>query len=181
MKKKIIILITPLIIMIFYILYQYYLYLTKEFDVYFPIIGYDPRDIIKGNYLSFKILYSKNFFQCEKEKEIQCGCIEFKNDNNNQQIGYISQLENCSNIHCNLFLHLECRNNEYIIPHTEYFITEESLKYFSVVPENSYILLRISKEGQSSIDELFIYNSQEQKLISIKDYIKIKESINKFK
>lgn len=180
MKKKYIILIIPLTIMIFYILYQYYLYLTKEYFVYFPIVGYDPRDILKGNYLSFKILYSEKVFQCDKEKEIQCGCIEFKTDNNNQQIGYISKLEICPKIDCNPFLYLECKNREYIIPHTQYFITEESLNYFSTVPENSYILLRINKKGQSNIDDLFVYNLDQQKLFSIKDYIKNKKSINKF-
>ncbi|MFN3604184.1 MAG: GDYXXLXY domain-containing protein [Leptonema sp. (in: bacteria)] len=171
MKREILFFLFPLGIIIFYVFFSYYRYAKSESFVYFPIQSYDPRDLIKGQYLEFNVIYADTSYECDREQNTKCGCIEFKEDKNFQIIGFISNIHDCNVTQCQPKIQLKCRNQVYTIPHHKYFLSEEKAKSNIPISENSYILLTIDKNGKSNIRQIFVYDTKKKKLIGIQEYL----------
>lgn len=176
MKKQILLLSIPLVIIIFYIFYHYFKFIQSNELVYFPITGYDPRNILSGHYIQFKVQQNQNI-NCNIPNEILCGCIQFIKDKNNLIIGEIQlPLKECKNLDCKPKIQLQCINNEFMIPHTKFYLTEKAETIVPIIPENSYILLKIDFDGKSYINNIFIYEENSKTFLTIYDYIHQKES-----
>jgi uncharacterized membrane-anchored protein len=187
MKKKIILLLIPFVIMVSYILeksIRYYILSKQEKIYYFPLEGYDPRDLIKGHYITFRIRYNPEvYFDCRENERIQCSCLEEYNIDSDIKIAKtIPPVFECSEgkKYCEnkKFIQLECKNDRFIIPHTQYFLSEELAQYVWRLPENSYIGLRIDEKGKSQIIDIYVL--EEKNFIPLLEFAKrIKQEQNK--
>jgi uncharacterized membrane-anchored protein len=175
MKNKIIFLTIPFLILLIYILFRTieYVYFSQQETYYFRIEGYDPRDLIKGNYLLYRIRYNDEYFVCNTNKEIKCGCIHQDSIDKKYKISKIlPPLMECNDIKklCNRFIQLECDKNYYIIPHQRYYIPEDFSNAVNKIPfDKSYVGLRIDLQGKSQIEEIYIL---EDKFIPLIEYLK---------
>ncbi len=178
MKKHILMLSSPIIIMFVYISYHYYKFHQSNQFIYFPISGYDPRSIISGHYIHFKIQQNPTI-NCNRENEILCGCIQHTIDKMNLSIGEIKlPLNECTKMHCKPKIQLQCINQEFIIPHTKFYLSEKFETLIPTIPLNSYVLLKIDEEGKSYIENLYVYDEISQRLITLEEYI-VKKEYNK--
>lgn len=177
MKNTLLFLSLPLIIIHIYIFYHYFLFFQSMAFIYFPISGYDPRSLLTGHYIDFKIVLNETI-PCPIENEILCGCIQKIQDQNNLLIGNIRlPLSQCQDLNCKPKIQLQCIKKEFIIPQTKFFLTEKA-KDISSIPEHSYILLRVDDDGKSYIENLYIYKKETNTLITIHEYIQHKEMKN---
>ncbi len=177
MKNKIIFLTIPFLIILIYILFQtiQHVYFSQQKTYYFRIEGYDPRDLIKGNYFLYRIRYNDEYFPCDSDKEIKCGCIAQYYLDNKYQISKVQPpLSECNNIKklCNSFIQLECNNNYFIIPHSKYYIPEDFSNAVRKIPfDKSFVRLRIDLKGESQIEEIYILDGKFTPLIEyLKNY-----------
>ncbi len=171
MNKNLFYFLTPLAIMFAYIMYHYYKYSQKEFLVNFPIESFDPRDPVRGQYLNFRIIYSKSEFLCKEENKVECGCIEVIEDKNSEKVGWISELKQCEQIQCQPFLKFVCKNGVWTIPHSKFYLSESLAKLIMEIPKDSYIQLNIQKNGDSHIHQLFVKNPYTEKLQPLEEYL----------
>ena len=175
MKNKIIFLTIPFLIILIYILFQtiQHIYFSQQKTYYFRIEGYDPRDLIKGNYFLYRIRYNDEYFVCNTNKEIKCGCIHQDYIIEKYPISkVVPPLRECKDIKkiCNRFIQLECENNYYIIPHQRYYIPEDFSNAVNKIPfDKSYIGLRVDPNGSSQIEEIYIL---EDKFVPLIEYLK---------
>ncbi len=177
---KIIFIFIPFVIIILYTIYKsiHYQNQLKNKVYYFPIDGFDPRDLIRGHFIQFRVKYNDVYFSCKELSEINCGCIEFYNKDNIRISIVIPPIENCSIIknQCKEFIQVECTEiayNEYKyqIPITKYYFPEKYKNILLTAPENAYIGLIIDNQGKPLIKDLYILNNKN--LIPILEYLNI--------
>ncbi|GIX40663.1 MAG: hypothetical protein KatS3mg129_0396 [Leptospiraceae bacterium] len=183
MNRKIIFLAIPYIIIVFYIIYRtihYYTLLKQDKIYYFSLEGYDPRDLIKGHYFTFRIRYNREeYFSCKyKHKaKIQCACLQEKSlPDTDIKISELQKpLYECNiiNQYCDKFIQLECDGYYFQIPQNQYFLSEDLSKYVWRIPENSYIGLLIDKKGKSQIQDIYVL--KDDQLIPIIEYAKLQK------
>ncbi len=177
---KILFIFIPFVIIVLYTIYKsiHYNIQLKNKVYYFPVEGFDPRDLIRGHYIEFRVKYYQVYFSCLKLLESNCGCIEFYNKNNIQISIVVPPIEDCSIIknQCKEFIQLECteityNKYEYRIPVTKYYFPEKYKNVLLTAPENAYIGLLIDNQGKPLIKDIYILN--DKKLVPIQEYLNI--------
>lgn len=132
---------------------EYHLSVGKQWD--FALTGYDPRDLLRGHYLRFRIDYDwqENKQSCNTNK----GCSYCLTDIGNQAPKV--QIVN-ANIakQCDGFMQydkLQTPLNRFYIPETQAILAEKLLRK-ARVDKTAYLRLSINKKGVPRIVDLLI-------------------------
>lgn len=111
----------------------------------FPIIGFDPRDLLSGHYLQYRIDY-KIPVNCEENAEQWCLCIE-----SGKPYAYASEEGRCEALSCTNTLKGRCEGRRFIAGIERYYFPEKYKSKLAVVPGKSTISVSINKSGKSVV------------------------------
>lgn len=129
-------------------------------SVTLAVEGYDPRDLLSGYYLRYRIKYEADL--CGKEEGEACACLERK------QTGISSAWATpCSQAPstCSVFIRGRCATGQFHAGIERYYIPEDKRHSVPVIPKGATISVRVDKTGKA-VTEGFSIKGQ-----SLEDYL----------
>lgn len=122
-----------------------------------PIGGYDPRDLLKGRYLQFRLLLDAEHTEereaCDASKEECCWCLTRTNDTpaaRAERASCHSARELCDGA---LPLQAATRNFRFYVPESQAAILEKEL-LDARAADNAYATFALDNNGQARVLEL---------------------------
>lgn len=134
--------------------------LRKSKSLVLPVQGYDPRDLLSGHYLIYKVHYDLNCPDNLKDFPVTAYmCFEpFK------YISVLKQPENCS-----LFIKGECKGNlEFKTDADRYYIPEDKAKQLEEIflkADKKEVVLSVTRKGHVLVKDLIIEGQSIKTLI----------------
>lgn len=132
--------------------------LTKQNspEVRFTISGYDPRDLLSGHYLRFRINYGFDNICVEQYGE---NCLVIGKDaEHNYYKGIWSGP--CNNkpaqFSDNIYLKGYCSGSMFTANIERYYISEASSAFLQSIPQNASIALSINKQGKALVKQMYV-------------------------
>jgi uncharacterized membrane-anchored protein len=125
---------------------QYALRVKQGNEVTLAIAGFDPRDLLSGHYLQFRVDYGLEI-DCTNTGP-RCICLESAGDR------YVAKRENnCSGESeaCAHRLRGQCENNRFVAGIERFYFPEQYQKALAVVPPAATITVSLSKDGTGVI------------------------------
>jgi len=133
-------------------------------EVELPILGFDPRDLLSGHYLRFRIDYGKDIKLCQDEYEA-CVCLTQTDTGlwqGSPSPNYCHDVKD----RCEVHLRGHCSNGNFDIGIERYYFAEKHSKKLAVVPPKATVTMRVGDGGVAVIDELKVDGKP------IKDFLK---------
>lgn len=132
---------------------------AKEYRV--RIEGYDPRDLLSGHYMRFQFSFARGV-DCSKpegalgEGREVCVCL-YTNSADSRFIEG-NDLKSCSSAsqECPLYIAGACRYGRFSTGLEQYYIPDELAPSLAVLPSDSNVSIRLSREGKGLITGLFV-------------------------
>ena len=115
--------------------------LTLAREVTLPVTGYDPRDLLYGHYLSYRVNYGITFPYPSIEPS--CVCLS-------QGADGIAQAT------CPLFIRGTRDRNEFNAGIERYYIPEQYQHALSSIPQNTTIKVRVAKSGSAYVTDMYV-------------------------
>jgi len=135
----------------------------------FELQGYDPRDLLRGHYLQFTILYDWDKGKNECRSGIDC-CLCLTKNSNPERTTVVPKVHNesCTTARnqCDGYI-LSSKQNEL----NRYYIPEESAKRAELLltkaraKQQAYLQVSINKKGEPAIVDLIIDNQSINELL----------------
>ena len=127
--------------------------LTLAREVSLPVTGYDPRDLLSGHYLSYRINYGMTFTYPIIEPS--CVCLSQGADGIAQATwqGECSQRDKAT---CPLFIRGTRDRNEFNAGIERYYIPEQYQHALSSIPQNTTIKVRVAKSGSAYVTDMYV-------------------------
>jgi uncharacterized membrane-anchored protein len=140
----------PIISLLLLTFYKQNIYSNgKEFEL--NISGYDPRDLISGHFVTYRIEYGFNPCEFNEVQEI-CICLS-------QSESIPVKLESCDLvISCDAFIKGKCKNNIFEAGIEKYFIPEnKAIEIDKIVRGGkSKIKIAVDKKGNALVKDLIL-------------------------
>lgn len=122
-----------------------------------PIKGYDPRDLISGHYLEFRIDFGDKD-PCKNSKTPPtedgsrlCLCLNGYDKN----LGIVwSGICSSKPESCHPILAGRCQGGNFVTGKERFYISEGDSKVLAVVPPHSTVMMTVSDNGDPSLKEL---------------------------
>ena len=133
---------------------------TKGNSVTLAVEGYDPRDLLSGYYLRYRIKYEANL--CEQQEGEVCACLGMK------ETGIFKAWAKPCNeapAACSAFIRGSCSTGQFRAGIERYYIPEDKRHSVPVIPEGATISVRVDKSGKA-VTEGFSIKGQ-----SLEDYL----------
>jgi uncharacterized membrane-anchored protein len=158
-------LVFPIVVLVALIVYrQARVMIGKE--IILPITGFDPRDILSGHYLIYRIDYGiKNDNQCNYDNKDKDAYICLEKDSSNPEKyssnmymdTYDADLME-SGSECFVVIKGKCKDGRFTAGIEKFFIPEEYAASLDKAVRNrkGRIVLSVSKSGSASIKDLLI-------------------------
>lgn len=146
----------------------YYQSIIKNgLELTLPIEGYDPRAILSGHYLAFKINYNQRV-RCQRDCRVndkqQLICKDLPDKqylciSTNKVIAEHTQLDKQAP-DCTYALTGVCRNGEFIADISRFYIPEGDAERLNamIVAKGAKIILRLDRNANTIVQDLLINN-----------------------
>ncbi len=137
----------PILCLLLLVGYKKYI-LSYGHEVKLPIIGYDPRDLLSGQYLVYTIDYGVKVCSDKSGRKDAFVCLS------NKTFAY-NKSKNCK-----VFIKGECYRGRFSAGIEKYFIPEKRAKKLEdlIRDKKAHIILSVTKSGVAQIKELLIDN-----------------------
>jgi uncharacterized membrane-anchored protein len=146
-KYQIIAIFLPLVAMSIWVgSYAFVRQTAREFT--FPIAGYDPRDLLSGHYLQYRVDY-KLPLKCEMNAPEWCVCIE-----DSTPYAFVSREGRCSEISCSMPMKGRCDGLRFLAGIERFYFPEKFTKKLAVVPPRSSITISLGSSGQAVVKSM---------------------------
>ena len=122
-------------------------------EVELPISGYDPRDLLSGHYLTYRVEYG-NIGSCGNRSFDEAMCLCLEKDSSGKAIG--TQLSSCEETSCRLFLKGNCRYGRFEAGIERFYFSESHQKALAVVPPKATIKVKVTSGGTGIVQSLLI-------------------------
>lgn len=128
----------------------------KEFTL--PVEGFDPRDLISGHYLMYRVVYGSDI-KCPNEKIKSYVCMDPKT--------YFS-FSKPSFGNCSLFIKGDCDHGNFKAGIERFYIPEQFSRELTekIVKHKGKILISVSRRGDAQVKDLLIENCPWKNYIS---------------
>lgn len=139
-------LIVPIVALAFLVGYKEYTLSTGR-EITLPITGYDPRDLLSGHYLIYRVNY---------------GVKGICNNNGHSKVGYVCLNPKVFTYHwpdnCHLMIRGVCRYDQFNAGIERYYVPEEEAKRLEdlVRSNKASILLSVLRNGKAQVKDLLI-------------------------
>ena len=131
--------------------------LSQGIQVRLRIEGYDPRDLLRGQYIRYSLTQEGDGGRCELERSspnsAQCGCLTPEAQPPFHSIAWVGLCEK-KPADCTLFLVGSCRSGRFTAGIEEYYIPEKLAPALQTIPPNSSIVVRVSQSGRSQVVQM---------------------------
>lgn len=123
-----------------------------------PISGYDPRDILSGHYVTYRVEYGVANL-CEGYEEdlnlYQNGCVCLFED---PSINYYKEYCETGDSTCSLFIKGKCSNRRFIANVERYYIPEAKASEYDrkVRSGKSKVVLSVKRDGSAMVEKLIL-------------------------
>ncbi len=124
-------------------------------EVEFAISGYDPRDLLSGHYLTYRVDFGGDW-KCSNELQYVPSCLCLEKDSSGKAKA-ISQ-QPCDDTTCPLFLKGDCRYGTFEAGIERFYFAEQHQKALAIVPPKASIKVKISSSGTGYVQELLVDN-----------------------
>jgi uncharacterized membrane-anchored protein len=117
-----------------------------------PIVGFDPRDLLSGHYMLFRIDYGVTGKFCEWDGEA-CMCLTpsdgglWKGSSSTSSCSIAAK-------DCQAFIRGTCTGDRFETGIERYYFSEAHVKKLAVVPPKSSVVLRLGSGGVPVVDEV---------------------------
>jgi uncharacterized membrane-anchored protein len=133
------------------------LFLRQASEFTLPIGGYDPRDLLQGHYLQFRLVLDAEHTEereaCDASKEACCWCLSHTHDTTAaraERATCHSARELCEGA---LTLKAADRNFRFYIPEAQATILEQELRDARAA-DNAYATFALDQNGEARVREL---------------------------
>ena len=141
---------------------EYHLSMGTQWD--FAITGYDPRDLLRGHSLRFRVAYDWQESQNERSGEVGCSyCLT----DVGKLVPKVQIVDTAIAKQCNGFMQyddLQEPLNRFYIPETQARLAEDLL-HQARIDNTAYLRLSINKKGEPRIVDLLIDGQSLEKLL----------------
>ena len=136
--------------------------ITLEFkkssgEVYqLKIEGYDPRDLLSGHYLQFRLTFLPGS-ECKADPTVTtCACFASSKDTPELLEGV--EVKSCSDaaLNCPVFIEGTCSGGRFLAGIERYYIPEALAPALVTIPENASALVGINGTGSAVIKGLLV-------------------------
>lgn len=160
------------------------LYFEREtgITVRLPISGYDPRDLLSGHYLIYRVDYPADLI-CEQDNyqnglpertsvstgnEEHCLCIETLDENRNPILHFVFQCNPYELQSCRAVIRGNCDAGRFLAGIERYHIPENRAKEYDQLlrEKGAEILISVSRDGKALVKEL-IFPEETQEIDEI--------------
>lgn len=154
-KRVFFALIVPLMVMGAWY-FRWYRIIKSEYRVEFAVAGYDPRDLLSGHFLNFKVeLGSFEPSICSNFRAIQgvdtCVCVGKSDGSKFDQA--LSSHE-CGSQSCEVFLKGSCDSQRFRADNLNVFYFDEKYsRLLAVIPPNASIVVHVNGRGDGLIKD----------------------------
>ena len=144
----------------FYLKHQ--LVLTGGHELILKVEGYDPRDLLSGYYLRYRVAYGMDICQEYGQNPV---CICF-----GPRQGVAHQVDpapscNMAQMSCNIFIKGRCDGHRFKAGIERYYIPENKRHFVPVIPPNATIRVKVDPNGKA-VTEAFYINDE-----TLEDYL----------
>ncbi len=116
-----------------------------------PIEGFDPRDLLSGHYLRYRVDYGMDV-KC-KSREKLTACLRPAEDGMWRAWQFIPQVEAPP---CDVFLQGECKHGRFDAGIERYYFPEKYTRELAVVPPASTIDVAITEKGKGIVKAMHV-------------------------
>ena len=146
-KYHIIAIVLPLVAMALWVgSYAFVRRTASEFT--FPIAGYDPRDLLSGHYLQYRVDYTMPV-ECQMNATDWCVCIE-----DGTPYASVSREGRCGEISCDFTMKGRCDGLRFTAGIERYYFPEKFKDKLAVVPPQSSVTISLSSSGQAVVKSM---------------------------
>lgn len=134
--------------------------------VQLAIEGYDPRDLLSGHYVTYRVNYgtqdpcsqnnSTNLNYAQQNLS-RCLCLHINNTTGLAEFASERLCDASNVIDCDLWIRGSCNYSARFEAGIErYYIPEEYAPFLATIPENSRILVRVNSSGNARVQDLTV-------------------------
>jgi len=146
-KNLIVALIVPILSLIALTSYKKYI-LAVGYEIILPISGYDPRDLLSGHYITYRIEYGiSEICSNQYESRIAYVCLE-----PNKSVNFSVPLS------CTKMIEGECNYGQFKAGIEKYFAPEDKAKYLEsqIRSKSASIVLSVTRNGRAQVKDLLL-------------------------
>ncbi len=146
-KTLIVALIVPILSLIALTSYKKYI-LAVGYEIVLPISGYDPRDLLSGHYITYRIEYGiSEICSNQYESRIAYVCLE-----PNKSVNFSVPLS------CTKMIEGECNYGQFKAGIEKYFVPEDKAKYLEsqIRSKSASIVLSVTRNGRAQVKDLLL-------------------------
>ena len=119
-----------------------------------PVEGYDPRDLLSGHYLRYKLKLG-DFEPCTESITEACVCFEVTSDNVNYAPNWKGSC-NAKPAACKTFISGNCQHSRFVTGLEQFYISEEISPSLKTVPPNATIDVAVSDNGTAQALSFYV-------------------------
>lgn len=126
--------------------------------VQLSVQGYDPRDLLAGHYLMYRVDYG-DLGVCldyANTASDQCVCLNQPEPSSPHRADWFGACPDKGN--CPLFLRGACENGRFLAGIERFYIPEGYQVELAVVPENASIVVNVTGSGDAQVLDFLIDN-----------------------
>ena len=153
--KKILAISFPVIVLFFWTLsLEFKKSSGKEYQL--RIEGYDPRDLLSGHYLRFRLSFIPGAECRDNPSESVCAC--FASTKENPKILEGVEIKSCVSAQttCPVFVTGTCSTGRFLAGIERYYIPEALAPALSIIPDATSALVGIHGQGVAVLKALFV-------------------------
>ncbi len=119
--------------------------------VHFRVQGYDPRNLLSGHYLAFRVAYDQPLCKNSENAEY-CVCLQ---DADIARVEWHGPCEQRPDT-CQLFLHGACRNSQFLAGIERYYLPETKQGLTIGQDDQAFITVVIDSMGRGWLQSLTV-------------------------
>lgn len=121
------------------------------------ITGYDPRDLLAGHYLRYRVDFG-SLLTCSSDTQTEkCVCLKPDQSTGISQAAWVGACtQRTSQEDCNHWLKVKCRWSQLSTSIDRFYIPETQANLLRTVPANSTIEVHLNGRGQGIVTNLLV-------------------------
>jgi len=124
-------------------------------DVLLPVRGYDPRDILRGHYVTYQVDYGSKVTRESYDQDPRCVCLEPKGGAVTEAtwFGYCADRDAGT---CPLFIRGRSSYQGFLAGIERFYIPEAYSESLRTVPDGATIKVRVARSGRAYVTEMLV-------------------------
>lgn len=156
MNRTLVAVVVPILVLVLWVA-KLQLGATTGAEVTLSITGYDPRDLLAGHYLRYRVSYDLETLCAKASKEPTCVCLEYSSDAQRHQATWAGSCEELSSKSCGpLFLRGVCDESRFVAGIERYYIPEAYSEVLATVPGDASIRVKLDGDGSSQVTAMYV-------------------------